>query len=49
MLCVLDRKERERGVGAGVNVTMLSETLQIVGSKKQSMYVYYESMKRKLI
>jgi hypothetical protein len=27
MMCVLDDKERERGVGAGVNATMLSETL----------------------
>jgi hypothetical protein len=26
-LCVLDSKDRKRGVGAGVNVTMISETL----------------------
>ena len=27
VLCVDDIEERERGVGAGVNATMLSETL----------------------
>ena len=27
MLCVCDSEERERGVGAGVNATILSETL----------------------
>ena len=27
MLCVCDSEEREHGVGAGVNATMLSETL----------------------
>ena len=31
MLCVCDSEERERGVGAGVNATILSETLQVVG------------------
>jgi hypothetical protein len=30
-LCVCDREEREHGVGAGVNATMLSETLEVVG------------------
>jgi len=33
MLCVGDNEERERGVGAGVNATMLSESpLSIVGA-----------------
>ena len=27
MLCVFDSEESDRGVGTGVNVTMLSETL----------------------
>jgi hypothetical protein len=27
MLCVVDRKECERGVGTGVNTTTMSETL----------------------
>ena len=40
MLCVCDSEEREHGVGAGVNATMLSETL--------SSFVYYESLKREL-
>ena len=31
MLCVGDSEECERGVGAGVNDTLLSETLQVVG------------------
>ena len=31
MLCVDDSEERERGVGAGVNDTKMSETLQFVG------------------
>jgi hypothetical protein len=31
MLCVCDCEERDRGVGAGVNATMLSATLYIVG------------------
>jgi hypothetical protein len=31
VLCVCDTEERECGVGAGVNTTMLSETLYIVG------------------
>jgi hypothetical protein len=30
MLCVCDREERECGVGAGVNATMLSATLAII-------------------
>ena len=29
-LCVSDSEERELGVGAGVNATMLSETLAII-------------------
>ena len=31
MLCVGDSEQRECGVGASVNATMLSETLQVVG------------------
>ena len=31
MLCVGNSEPRERGVGAGVNPTMMSETLQVVG------------------
>ncbi len=31
MLCACDTEEREHGVGAGVNGTMLSETLEVVG------------------
>ncbi len=31
MLCGDDSEERERGMGAGVNATMLSETLEVVG------------------
>ena len=31
MMCAYDREDREDGVGAGVNVTMLSETLEVVG------------------
>ena len=31
MLCACDREECEYGVGAGVNATMLSETLEVVG------------------
>jgi hypothetical protein len=31
MLCACDSEERERGVGAGANATMLLETLQVVG------------------
>ena len=31
MLCVDDSEKRDRGVGASVNATMLSETLQVVG------------------
>jgi hypothetical protein len=30
-LCVCDNEECEYGVGAGVNTTMLSETLEVVG------------------
>ncbi len=30
MLCVCDTEEREDGVGAGVNATILSETLEVV-------------------
>jgi hypothetical protein len=30
MLCVCDSEELERGVGAGVNATMLSETLAVI-------------------
>jgi hypothetical protein len=30
-LCGCDNEERERGEGAGVNATMLFETLQVVG------------------
>ena len=30
-LCACDTEEREHGVGAGVNDTMLSETLEVVG------------------
>jgi hypothetical protein len=29
--CACDSEEREHGVGAGVNATMLSETLKVVG------------------
>jgi hypothetical protein len=29
-LCECDNEEREHGVGAGVNATMMSETLQII-------------------
>jgi hypothetical protein len=29
-MCVCDSEERERGVGAGVNATMLSATLEII-------------------
>ena len=31
MLCVCDIEERENWVGTGVNDTMMSETLQVVG------------------
>ena len=31
MLCVGNSEQRERGVGAGVNDTILSETLEVVG------------------
>ena len=31
MLCACDSEERDHGVGAGVNTTMLSETLEVVG------------------
>ena len=31
MLCVRASEERELGVGAGVNDTILSETLKVVG------------------
>ena len=31
MLCACYSEEREHGVGAGVNATMLSETLKVVG------------------
>ena len=30
-LCACDSEEREHGVGVGVNATMLSETLEVVG------------------
>ncbi len=30
ILCVFDNEEREYGVGAGVNVTMLSERIGII-------------------
>ena len=30
-LCACDSKEREHGVGGGVNATVLSETLQVAG------------------
>ena len=30
-LCACDSEEREHGVVAGVNATMLSETLEVVG------------------
>ena len=30
-LCVCDSNECEDGMGAGVNVTMMSETLEVVG------------------
>ena len=30
MLCVCDTEEREDGVGADVNTTILSETLEVV-------------------
>ncbi len=30
-LCACDSEEREHGVGACVNATMLSETLEVVG------------------
>ncbi len=30
MLCVYDREERERGVGASVNATMVAGTLAII-------------------
>ena len=30
-LCVYDNKEREHGVGTGVNTTILSEALEVVG------------------
>jgi hypothetical protein len=51
-LCVSDSEEREHGVGAGVNDTMLLETLQFVGltedtessfrlrKKPMNLYVY---------
>ncbi len=29
-LCVCDSEERERGVGAGVNATMMSATIAII-------------------
>ena len=31
ILCTCDSEEREHGVGVGLNATMLSETLQVVG------------------
>ena len=31
ILCTYDNEDREYGVGAGVNTTMLSETLEVVG------------------
>ena len=31
ILCACDSEEREHGVGAGVNSTILSETLKVVG------------------
>ena len=31
MLCVGNSEKRERGVGASVNATMMSETLQVIG------------------
>ncbi len=31
MLCVCDSEECEHGVGGGVNDTMMSETLEVVG------------------
>ena len=31
MMCVFDSEEREHGVGDGVNTTMMSETLEVVG------------------
>ena len=31
MLCVVNSEQGECGVGAGVNATMLSETLSVVG------------------
>ncbi len=34
-LCVCSREECEYGVGAGVNDTILSETLQVVGIMTQ--------------
>jgi hypothetical protein len=30
-LCGSDNEDREHGVGAGVNATILSETLEVVG------------------
>ena len=30
-LCASDNEDREHGVGAGVNATILSETLEVVG------------------
>jgi hypothetical protein len=34
MLCVGDSEQRERGVGASVNATMLSENYRSQGSQK---------------
>ena len=30
MMCACDSEEREHGVGAGVNATMMSETLGVI-------------------
>jgi sorbitol-specific phosphotransferase system component IIA len=35
--CECDSEKRERGVGAGVNVTMMFETLQVAGLARRSV------------
>ncbi len=39
LLCACDREYREIGVGTGVNATMLSETLQVIGFSEVSRRV----------
>ncbi len=40
ILCVFDNEEREHGVGAGVNVTMLSERIGIISLVESALRMF---------